>query len=370
MNNLLKRIRRIATACLLTASTCLFVGTTVVARAAGYADSGSALSYTHYLLSAKGGDDKAKSIATAVIVIFVAIVIGLVLNSLRFIKSTGTEKRRDNPPEEVKPKRKLPQFLGEPSENKTRSASPKSGTQHTDEPAKTDAKRTDEPTTVETAAHEETHRAQAQHSTVSLGSSQEIERLKRMIEILEGDKRALWSENERLIAKIDTLQTEKRSDVAMRAEIAKSYNSQSEALKSTQRRLAEIEARLKEREDVEDAHTMIKNAIIPFAANMLLNIHLSEDDGRDDVFVQTMKYDIEELLLRSVNVSGIKILYSEARGQGKPFDTGTAEIYPRYTDDREKDGTLYRTLCPGLIYKGKHLLYEKVEIFRYRESVQ
>jgi regulator of replication initiation timing len=353
MNNLFGRIKRAVTACLLTVSAAsLGIGGAALARAAGYGEV-SVPEYTHFLLAASGKDSSPNKVVGALIALMLAFVVFVIWYSIKINRSENVGKRKGKPSDVNKitvEKRKQPQFVEKRTEEKT------------------DA--TASPTADTPAQKAQVHKTEPPRANVSLGSSREIDRLNRRIEALEDEKRNLIGENENLRMRIDALKKDMESDRATRAKIANSYNAQCESIAIMKNRLAELESSLAERDDSVDAIPMVRDVLIPFVERMLLNVHLSEDKHEEDVFLQTMKNDIEELVLYSLSIDGLKLLYSEARGKGKPFDTSNAEIFPRYTDDPEKDGTLYRTLCPGLLYKGKYLLYEKVEIFRYRENVQ
>ena len=346
MNNLFRRIRRAVTACLVTlTAVCLSIGAPLVARAEEL--SVSAYSW-HFLLTADADGSNVK-VRTALLLVIFAIILVVLLSSFLYNKMTDSIERKNtkNAPIKGNIQDRLPKFIEKS----------KDGEAHRETNAKE---------RVEQGGKE----SNIARNNVYLGSRRDTDTLNRKITALELNRRYLIEENAKLTLTLESLQKAELERAKEHAAIVKSYDSQlKDVTANMQKRIAELEEKLKERESVVDAIEMIKKAIIPYAEKMLLNIHLSEDANANDVFVQTMKNDLEQLLLQSMRIGGIKILYSEAREQGRHFDINSAEIEIRATDDPRLDGTLYRTLRPGLTYNGKCLIYEKVEIFRYRETV-
>ena len=101
---------------------------------------------------------------------------------------------------------------------------------------------------------------------------------------------------------------------------------------------------------------------------MLSIIHKAEDDKQSDTFfVKSIKSALNKFLAQTINRNGIEVVFSEFEMKEQPINEQNKEITPIYTDKPDKDGTLYRTICPGVIINGKLYICEKVEIWRYKE---
>ena len=164
------------------------------------------------------------------------------------------------------------------------------------------------------------------------------------------------------------------ADVKANAEVQYSrlrenlYNKEDQ-LEAERVRNQSLQLQLNDKDKVIDAVPLFKNTILPFMEQLLLNIHLAEDGGESNsILFEDLQNTVDQFLLQDVNMNSkeLKVVYSEPKMKGRVVDTQSFEVVPKETFEKEMDGTFYRTLRPGLNLNGKPLIFEKVEILKYR----
>lgn len=129
-----------------------------------------------------------------------------------------------------------------------------------------------------------------------------------------------------------------------------------------------LQLQLQDKNNIVDVFPVIKDALLPFIENILYKIHEAEDDGlMDNSFVASISAILKKFLIQTLSIKEIDVVFSEYDNKGMPFKEQDAEVVPKYTAERSKDGLLFRTLRPGIIMKGAYVSHEKVEVWCYRE---